>query len=80
VLNQEYGITYIPTYPCGSIGLLVCRKAGGAEEYKTCAQALREVPEDLRPHLTFYNTQLHASAFVKPTFVNQQLAEVMKTL
>ncbi len=29
--SVEYAITYIPTYPCGSIGLLVCRKAFGGD-------------------------------------------------
>jgi spermidine synthase len=81
-LYQEYGITYIPTYPCGNIGLMVCRKAFDGDHPNdaaslSCAKAVRPVPTEVIPHLSFYNSRLHEAAFAAPTFVNRQLADLL---
>eukprot|EP00455_Lapot_gusevi_P043042 TRINITY_DN518_c0_g1_i7.p2 TRINITY_DN518_c0_g1~~TRINITY_DN518_c0_g1_i7.p2 ORF type:complete len:333 (-),score=149.65 TRINITY_DN518_c0_g1_i7:253-1251(-) len=73
--SAEYAVTHIPTYPCGSIGLLVCRKALPADQVTpaTCTVPSRPVPESMQPKLSFYNEKLHSAAFVLPTFVQRVL-------
>ncbi len=77
--HVEYAITSVPTYPCGSIGLLVCRKQAlgtGATALTSCARPVRPVPQAVTAQLKFYNADLHVAAFAKPTFVNAALANL----
>lgn len=61
----KYAMIYIPTYPCGSIGTLVCAK-----------DASTNVLEPVRPveslgfadQLKYYSTEMHKAAFVLPRF------------
>lgn len=61
----KYAMIYIPTYPCGSIGTLVCAK-----------DASTNVLEPIRPvevlgfadQLKYYSTEMHRAAFVLPRF------------
>ncbi|CCW64838.1 unnamed protein product [Phytomonas sp. EM1] len=64
--TAKYAMIYIPTYPCGSIGTLVCAKS-----------AETNVLEPLRPveglgfanELRYYSTKVHKAAFALPKFV-----------
>ncbi|KAH9601902.1 Spermidine synthase [Trypanosoma melophagium] len=64
--SVKYGMIYIPTYPCGSIGTLVCAK-----------EADTDVTKPLRPveampfakDLKYYTSDVHKAAFVLPRFV-----------
>lgn len=61
----KYGLIYIPTYPCGSIGTLICAKS-----------AQTNLLEPVRPveglgfgdKLKYYSTAIHKAAFVLPAF------------
>lgn len=61
----KYAMIYIPTYPCGSIGTLVCAKS-----------AETDVTTPVRPveslgfakDLKYYSTDMHKASFVLPRF------------
>nr|ODN94537.1 spermidine synthase [Cryptococcus depauperatus CBS 7855] len=55
----NYGITAIPTYPCGQIGIMVCSKKAGRDV---------SVPLHPVPETKYYNSDLHRAAFVIPEF------------
>ncbi|CCW67556.1 unnamed protein product [Phytomonas sp. Hart1] len=62
----KYAMIYTPSYPCGSIGTLVCAKSAETNVMKP----LRPVEklgfsEDLR----YYSTEVHKAAFALPKFV-----------
>ncbi|KAF9466307.1 saccharopine dehydrogenase [Collybia nuda] len=56
---SEYAYTTIPTYPSGQIGFIICSKEPG----RNLKKALREVKDT-----KYYNSELHAAAFVLPEF------------
>ena len=64
----------VPTYPCGSIGLLVCRK----DQSESCARPLRVLPDSLLPQLNYYNVALHEACFARPTFVNREIDSLLQ--
>lgn len=62
----DYAWTSVPTYPCGTIGFLVCSKSSAFDIY-TPIQDTDAMP------LSFYSKALHQAAYVKPRFVQEQL-------
>lgn len=66
----EYGFTTIPTYPSGQIGFMVCCKDANRDVKKP----LRSwTPEEEDKLCKYYNKEVHAAAFVLPTFARQKL-------
>lgn len=63
---SEYAYTTIPTYPSGQIGFIVCSKEPG----RNLRKPLREVKDT-----KYYNSELHAAAFVLPEFGRAILEE-----
>ena len=74
----DYAITNVPTYPCGSIGLLVCKKEDGDNKLVDCKTPVRPIPEDMKSKLVYYNQDLHTAAFARPTFINQEIDALLK--
>lgn len=63
--SVKYAMIYIPTYPCGSIGTLVCAKS--AETNVTVPQ--RPVESlGFAKDLKYYSSDMHKAAFVLPRF------------
>lgn len=66
----EYGFTTIPTYPSGQIGFMVCTK----DATRDVKKPLRSwTPEEEVKLCRYYNSEVHKSAFVLPTFAAQAL-------
>ena len=64
--SVHYGMMYIPTYPCGSIGCLVSCK-------ETTAIAVPTRPLESCPffaELKYYDSNVHRAAFVLPKFAS----------
>ena len=60
----KYGMIYIPTYPCGSIGCLI--SSLGDHDVST---PLRNVEDDaFAANLKYYDTSIHKGAFALPRF------------
>lgn len=61
----KYAMIYIPTYPCGSIGTLICAKDATT---KVC-EPLRTVESlGFSKELKYYSSEMHKAAFVLPRF------------
>ncbi|KCV70362.1 spermidine synthase [Fonticula alba] len=69
----NYGIVQIPTYPCGSIGLLVCSKTPGAD----VTVAARAPTPEQQALLRYYNHPVHAGAFAIPQFARVAVDEAI---
>lgn len=65
--QTNYGMIYIPTYPCGSIGCLVGSKSADVPITKPC----RELPDEVKASLKYYSKAMHEGAFALPTFAAQ---------
>lgn len=61
----EYGFISIPTYPCGTIGMLCCSK----DSRYRCSSPTRKADEELLKSVKYYNSDIHRGAFLLPTFV-----------
>ena len=65
----EYAYTTIPTYPCGQIGFIMCSNGPDIRSpSRRISEAMTEKDAD---SLEYYNEDLHAAAFVLPTFVRR---------
>eukprot|EP00796_Vickermania_ingenoplastis_P009088 gene9088-6381_t len=61
----KYAMIYIPTYPCGSIGTLVCAKDASTN----LLEPVRPVETmEFSKGLKYYSTAMHKAAFVLPRF------------
>jgi spermidine synthase len=69
----DYAYTCIPTYPSGQIGFIIASKTGGDG---TSLRSPRPVPEDMKPLLRYYSSEIHRAAFVLPNFAVEKLAGV----
>ena len=58
-----YATLHVPTYPTGVIGACV------ASDFADVTTPSREVEEDLKKVLRYYNSKLHEACFVQPNFV-----------
>ncbi|RNF22684.1 spermidine synthase [Trypanosoma conorhini] len=63
--SVKYAIMHIPTYPCGSIGTLVCTKKVGADVTKPL-RPVEEMP--FAKELKYYYSEMHKASFVLPRF------------
>ncbi|KEG12133.1 putative spermidine synthase [Trypanosoma grayi] len=63
--SVKYGMIYIPTYPCGSIGTLVCSKEAGVDVTKPL-RPIERMP--FAKDLKYYDSEVHKAAFVLPRF------------
>ncbi|EAN89421.1 putative spermidine synthase [Trypanosoma cruzi] len=63
--SVQYALMHVPTYPCGSIGTLVCSKKAGVDVTKP----LRPV-EDMpfAKDLKYYDSEMHKASFALPRF------------
>ena len=66
-LHSGYAISYVPTYPTGSIG--VCVASDGRE----VRQPVRRPDAALQSQLRYYTPELHTASFVLPYFGEQLL-------
>ncbi|EGG16109.1 spermidine synthase [Cavenderia fasciculata] len=64
----EYAYTSIPSYPGGSIGLLICSKSN-----TSCKSPIRQVSSEILEKMQYYNEQVHKASFVLPQFASKQL-------
>lgn len=63
----KYALMYIPTYPCGSIGTLMCTKKTNAN----LTNPVRSVESlGFASELKYYSTDMHKAAFVLPAFAS----------
>ena len=60
--QTKYGMIYIPTYPCGSIGCLVSAKDEGTDV--TTPKRTLEFADSLK----YYSVDMHKASFVLPKF------------
>lgn len=65
----EYGQVSVPTYPCGTIGVLCCSKNA---TYK-CSAPSRNADDQLLQNLKYYNPEIHKGAFMLPSFVKKAI-------
>ncbi|KAI8907320.1 Spermidine/spermine synthase [Gorgonomyces haynaldii] len=66
----EYAWAAVPTYPSGQIGFLICCN----EQDRNMKQPVRSFsPEFERAKLKYYNSEVHAAAFVLPQFTRNYL-------
>jgi spermidine synthase len=69
--KSYYGMIYIPTYPCGSIGCLIGTKSEETDPTKP----IRALPAEVQDGLQYYTPALHQSAFVLPQFAAKALEQ-----
>jgi spermidine synthase len=65
--SVRYGMIYIPTYPCGSIGCLMAAKDADTDVTKP----IRELPQAVQDKLKYYTPELHRGAFALPAFAKK---------
>ena len=60
-----YAYTQIPTYPCGTIGFVLCSK----EKEKNFVEPVHKFDEETlkKFELKYYNTDIHRAAHALPT-------------
>jgi spermidine synthase len=62
--SVHYGMIYIPTYPCGSIGCIVAAKSPETDAKTPC----RVIDPTVQDGLRYYDSDVHKAAFVLPRF------------
>jgi len=63
----DYASVSIPTYPCGTIGVLCLSKG------VSCRTPTRQPSAQLATDLKYYTSEVHKAAFVLPAFVQRAL-------
>lgn len=66
--DSKYGLIYIPTYPCGSIGSLIGVKAFEDKTVLDVRRPLRAFDPRVQKELKYYNPGMHAAGFQLPQF------------
>eukprot|EP01132_Coremiostelium_polycephalum_P002870 gene2870-3566_t len=61
----EYAYTSIPSYPGGSIGLLICSLG------ESCKKPVRPITPEVQSQMQYYNEQVHSASFVLPQFASK---------
>lgn len=62
--SVKYGMIYIPSYPCGSIGCLIAAK--GFDQITTPLNPVEK--QDFAKDLKYYDSSVHTAAFALPRF------------
>lgn len=65
--SVKYGMIYIPTYPCGSIGCLMAAKDAATD----VTRPLREFSCEIQSTLKYYDPNVHRAAFALPAFARK---------
>lgn len=65
--SVRYGMIYIPTYPCGSIGCLMAAK----DDETDLTKPSRALASDVQDALKYYTPQMHSAAFALPAFAKK---------
>lgn len=74
----EYATTQIPTYPCGTIGFILCSKAldeANPDSTTTMRKMAREIPADF--DTKFYDADMHEAAFAS---IPKYFKDILKKL
>eukprot|EP01106_Pelomyxa_sp_JSP_P009217 TRINITY_DN2515_c0_g2_i1.p2 TRINITY_DN2515_c0_g2~~TRINITY_DN2515_c0_g2_i1.p2 ORF type:complete len:108 (+),score=34.80 TRINITY_DN2515_c0_g2_i1:173-496(+) len=67
--HVQYAYISIPTYPSGTIGMLLCSTGN------PCDKPVRQAPaEERATNFKYYNPELHSACFVLPTFMRAVLS------
>ncbi|EPY35590.1 spermidine synthase [Strigomonas culicis] len=69
--SVQYALIYIPTYPCGSIGTLVCAKDAGHDltvPLRPVEAITGTAQERFHEKLKYYSSDMHKASFVLPRF------------
>ena len=66
---SSYGIISIPSYPCGTIGFMMCSKSSRTNFKEPLRIFTEEEKENL--NLQYYDENVHRGAFVLPRFVKK---------
>uniref|UniRef100_A0A915Q5W7 Spermidine synthase n=1 Tax=Setaria digitata TaxID=48799 RepID=A0A915Q5W7_9BILA len=71
-----YAVGFVPTYPCGQMGYLLCSK----DEKQDLTVPLKTLSDSeiKRMNLKYYNSNVHHSAFILPQFIKDALGQEMK--
>eukprot|EP00932_Pfiesteria_piscicida_P012680 SRR837773.2409.p1 GENE.SRR837773.2409~~SRR837773.2409.p1 ORF type:complete len:313 (-),score=82.03 SRR837773.2409:34-972(-) len=69
----EYATMQVPTYPSGTIGCLLGRKACEDGKAPSCRHG-RAVPADME--LNYYTEEMHSAAFALPAFLQKRLSSI----
>lgn len=67
--SVAYATTYVPSYPSGQIGFLICSKKENVNFAKPSYVVSDEQAEQL--NLKYYSSAMHTSAFILPAFVKK---------
>ena len=74
--QSKYCFTSMPTYPGGQIGFMLCFKSGNSSSSPVELGKLGRQPNpEVLSQLQYYNTDMHASAFLLPQFLKKKLNE-----
>jgi len=68
---SSYGIISIPSYPCGTIGFMMCSKSSRTNFKEPLRIFTEEEKENL--NLQYYDENVHRGAFVLPRFVKKAI-------
>ncbi|OZC11334.1 spermidine synthase [Onchocerca flexuosa] len=66
-----YAVGFVPTYPSGQMGYLLCSK--DEKQDLTVPLKILSKSEVKRMNLKYYNSDIHRSAFVLPQFIKEAL-------
>lgn len=72
----NYGSMFIPMYPFGQIGCLICRKYCPELEKKNMldvTRPVRNIPNDMLQTFRYYSKSIHSSCFSLPRFIGSKL-------
>ncbi|KAL7749201.1 putrescine aminopropyltransferase [Sorochytrium milnesiophthora] len=69
--SVDYAYISIPTYPCGTIGLVLSSKEAD-KQFRKPVRSVSHEEEDKR--YRYYNAETHEAAFKVPTFVRKAIA------
>ena len=70
----DYAFSSVPTYPSGQIGYIIATKM--QHDASVLRLPKRPVPADMKAVLRYYSEEIHAAAFVLPTFAQEKLKDV----
>ena len=66
--SVEYGFTYVPTYPSGSLGFVVC-----SVQKSDVARPVRVIDAATQEKMRYYTPEMHTAAFTLPYFARKEI-------
>ncbi|KAM3719281.1 Spermidine synthase [Dirofilaria immitis] len=70
-----YAIGFVPTYPSGQMGYLLCSK--NERQDLTVPLKILSESEIRRMNLKYYNSDIHRSAFLLPQFIKEAISMIL---